>query len=694
MKPQSLNKAQRQAVDIRTGPLLVLAGAGTGKTRVVTYRIANLIRHGVAADRILAVTFTKKAAREMQQRVSQLLPRRKTAGPLLCTFHSLCVRILRRHITHLGFPSKFVILDRGDQESQARMALRETRIADHQLAPTDLLWFISRWKSRGMLPADVAATIESDREQLAAVCYRRYMESLRQAGALDFDDLLLCTERLFREHPAALAEEAGRWDHLLIDEYQDTNGEQYKIIRQLASRHANLCVVGDDDQSIYGWRGAQVQNILRFRDDWPQAQCVRLDENYRSTAEILQMANRLIEHNRARHEKSLRAVRSGGPAPRVWQANDETQEASEIVRQIRALLQRSEVQASDIAILFRTNEQPRPFETELRKAKLPYVLVGGVSFFDRKEVKDLLAYFRLLDNPQDELAARRLINIPPRGMGKSAVERLVETSIQQTKQFGDVLRNPPADLPAAARQGVAQFVQLIDEGHRTLTTQSDLVAWARQQIDRLTYRREVDRLYADPDDRESRWAAVEAVVNALAQFVSEEKGRPRLSDFLDQMAIGDREIDSEKERQLARNAIMLMTMHSAKGLEFPYVFIVGLEEGILPHHRSIADGDAAIEEERRLCYVGVTRAQEQLTLSMALTRLKWGKPRDSVPSRFLYELTGQTSNPKYEIARSGKPPPSEGPTKRSSKQTTPHGRVQRASSALGQKKSSPRRTGR
>jgi DNA helicase-2/ATP-dependent DNA helicase PcrA len=403
------------------------------------------------------------------------------------------------------------------------------------------------------------------------------------------------------------------------------------------------------------------------------------------------MANRLIEHNRARHDKSLRAVRSGGPAPRVWQANDETHEATEVVRQIRALLQRSEVQASDIAILFRTNEQPRPFETELRKAKLPYVLVGGVSFFDRKEVKDLLAYFRLLDNPHDEMAARRLINTPPRGIGKSAVERLVEASFQQSIPFSEVLRHPLPDLPAAARQGLVQFVQLIDEGHSTLATQSDLVAWARQQIDRLQYRREVDRLYSDPDERESRWFAVEAVVNALAQFVSEEKGRPRLSDFLDQMAIGDRELDSEKERQLARNAIMLMTMHSAKGLEFPYVFIVGLEEGILPHHRSISDGEAAIEEERRLCYVGVTRAQEQLTLSMALTRLKWGKPRDSVPSRFLYELTGQTSNPKYEVARSGQAPPSEGPSKSKRKPTTPHGRVKRTSSVRDKSSSSRRR---
>ncbi len=645
--PAPLNNPQQVAVDAISGPLLVLAGAGTGKTRVVTYRIANLIRHRVKPEHILAVTFTKKAAKEMQQRVSKLLGSRAQTSPLVCTFHSLCVRILRRHIDTLGFPRKFLILDRGDQESHARAALREIRVADSTLSPGDVLWMIGRWKSHGLSPRQAALQSQSDKEQLGAVAFGRYVELLKQAGALDFDDLLLFTERLFREHPAKLATEARLWKHLLIDEYQDTNGEQYKIVKHLAHEHRNLCVVGDDDQSIYGWRGAQVQHILNFRNDWPDAKIVRLEDNYRSTREILEVANRLIAHNRQRHVKQLRAVRCGGSPPRITQMADEAKEASDVVRQIRAILQRPEVQPSDIAILFRTNEQPRPFETELRKANLPYVLVGGMSFFDRKEVKDLLAYFRLADNPLDEMAARRIINTPPRGIGKSTVTRVSESVLQQQTSFWDVLRQSELETTPAAKKGIQQFVSLIEKSREELAERPHLVQWATKFIAQLGYRAEIERTYSEPQDREARWASVEQVVSALGHYVSEHGDKANIADFLDEIAVGDQDFENEKEKQLGRNAIMLMTLHSAKGLEFPYVFMVGMEEGILPHHRSIESGSDSIDEERRLCYVGVTRAQEQLSFSMALARMKWGKPRDSRPSRFLYELTDQTSNPNY-----------------------------------------------
>jgi DNA helicase-2/ATP-dependent DNA helicase PcrA len=593
----------------------------------------------------------------MQHRVIKLLGRTRHPSPLICTFHSLCVRILRRHIERLGYPRKFVILDRGDQESYARGALRELRIAEHVLSTADLLWSISRWKSHGILAPVAERTADSEKQRLAAAAYRRYNQALFQAGSLDFDDLLLCTEQLFREHPGVLAAESRQWHHLLIDEYQDTNSLQYQIVRQLAGHHRNVCAVGDDDQSIYGWRGASVRHILDFRQDWTEAKVVRLEENYRSSAQILEFANRLIAHNRRRHEKTLRPVRGPGPAPRILQMPDETREASDIVRQIGCVLQRPEVDPCDIAVLFRTNEQPRPFETELRKASIPYILVGGQSFFDRKEVKDLLAYFRLIDNPADELSARRIINTPPRGIGKATVKRAAENALQSGQTFWEALTGLDSDLTPSTRQGIEQLVQLIREQRHELARHPDLVHWATRLIERLRYRSEIDRLYAEAEERQARWASIEQVVNALGQYASENGSQATLSGFIDQVAVGDNDLENEKEKQLSRNAIVLMTLHSAKGLEFPYVYMVGLEEGVLPHQRSIDDGEDAVDEERRLCYVGITRACEQLTLSLPLSRMKWGKPKVTRPSRFLYEMTDQTANPDYAAAIAAEPVP-------------------------------------
>lgn len=643
-----LNPAQKKAVNTLSGPLLVLAGAGSGKTRVVTFRIANLIKHGTRPSRILAVTFTNKAAAEMQERIGSLLGKRLKERPFVSTFHSHCVKILRRHIRRLGYPEKFAICDRGDQESIARGVLREIRVPNESLRPGDLLHLISGWKSHSILPADAVRVAQTDKEHLAALAYRRYQRTLKNSGAVDFDDLLLCTEELFSQHHDVREHEAGQFDHVLIDEYQDTNGSQYRIVKALASGHRNLCVVGDDDQSIYGWRGAEVEHILRFAEDWPDATVVRLEDNYRSTGEILELANRLIVFNRTRHQKVLRAARSGGPKPLVRQHADENAEAQEVVDEIRRLIAHEHWEPRDFAILFRTNEQPRAFETELRKQKLPYVLLGGMSFFDRKEVRDLTAYLKLLVQPQDETSLLRIINTPPRGIGQKAVEWLMQTAVAAGQPIWNVMHNDER-LPDTMRPALKRFAALIED-YQQRFNRGPLVAALRELIAEIGYEAELHRQYNDPQEFQSRWDAVQEVVNALGAYEAKAKKQRSLSDFLDELVLGDRDMDNDKEKQLQRNAVALMTLHSAKGLEFPQVYMVGLEEGILPHYRSLENDEAGVEEERRLCYVGVTRARERLTLSLPLSRMKWGKPRDTIPSRFLYEMTGQAESPQA-IAR-------------------------------------------
>jgi DNA helicase II / ATP-dependent DNA helicase PcrA len=641
----NLNPAQRDAVSTLAGPLLVLAGAGTGKTRVVTFRIAELIKHGTPPERILAVTFTNKAAGEMQQRAAELLGKRRKGQtkPEISTFHSLCVRILRRHITRLGYPAQFAIYDRGDQESLARAALREIRVPGEVLRPSDLINIISRWKTASVRPPDAAGLAASDKEHLAAMAYRRYQRSLKLAGAVDFDDLLLLTEELFASHAEVLAAEAGRFRHLLIDEYQDTNGAQYRIVKGLASPHRNLCVVGDDDQSIYGWRGAEVTHILRFQRDWPEAKVVRLEENYRSRGAILAFANRLIAYNRDRHDKVLRAFREPGEPPRILQFPDETTEANQVVEEIRSQIFRRIAEPRDFAILFRTNEQPRAFEQELRRAKLPYTLIGGMSFYDRKEVRDIVAYLKVLAHPRDEVSLLRVINTPPRGIGARAVEVLLARAVSLGRPLWEVLPDAAAlGLPEPAVKGVAAFRRLI-EGCQERLSGRPAVDVVGEMIHTIGYQAEINRQYKEPAEQLARWNSVEEVVNALGGYQRRAE-EPSLAGFLEDIALVGRDDQPDKESQLARNAIVLMTLHSAKGLEFPQVYLVGMEEGILPHHRSVGD-DRAIDEERRLCYVGVTRAKDTLTLSLALNRVKWGKGRPTTPSRFLFELIGKADNP-------------------------------------------------
>lgn len=658
-----LNGPQAEAVSTLSGPLLVLAGAGTGKTRVVTFRIANLIRNGVAPDRILAVTFTNKAAGEMQERVSELIVRKQpkpppgrvykkskqkdeTPKPTISTFHSQCVRILRRHAQALGYPRKFSIYDRSDQESLARGVLRELRLPGTALKPSDMLSIIGGWKNASVKPEQAAYLAATDREHFAASAYRRYQNGLLARGAMDFDDLLLQTETLFEEHPAIRDEEAAQYDHVLVDEYQDTNGSQYRITRHLTLRHRNLCVVGDDDQSIYAWRGADVTHILNFREDWPDAKVVFLENNYRSTAEILAMANRLIGYNTLRHDKTLIASRPKGPRPRIEQYKDEIAESKAVVGEINKLIERDHVQPRDIAILFRTNEQPRLFETELRKAKIPYVMLGSQSFFDRKEIRDLIAYLKWIEQPADEVSLLRVINTPARGLGNKTVRTLVDRAVQRGVPVWEVMqdREATADLTPAARRGIEQLAGIARDVQQRASNES-LTDAMRTLLERTAYADEIARNYDQPEERDARLNSLEEMTNAISAYQDGAK-QPDLTGFLSDIALTGRELGNEKDKLAKQNAVWLLTMHAAKGLEFPHVFMVGMEDGILPHSRSVKSGDDNdIAEERRLCYVGITRAQEFLTLSLSLTRRKWGQARPTIPSRFLYEITGKADKP-------------------------------------------------
>src|SRR3954453_2870788 len=405
---------------------------------------------------------------------------KEAAGPEISTFHSLCVRILRRHIEQLGYPAKFVICDRNEQESQARAALRELRAPSAALSPGDMLGIVSRWKAAAVRPGDAMQVASSERDQLAAAAYRRYQDGMKRMGAVDFDDLLLLAEELLTTFPAVRTAEARRFDHVLIDEYQDTNQSQYQIVKSLAAGHRNLCVVGDDDQSIYGWRGAEVTHILRFQHDWPEAKVVRLEDNYRSTEAILNYANTLIAFNRQRHAKVLKAAQPGGTRPGILQCQDETQEAERVVADIRRLMDTKRVEPRDVAILCRTNEQPRSFETELRRADLPYVLIGGMSFFDRKEVRDILSYLKVIDNPHDEPSIMRIINQPPRGIGNAAQKRLFEEATTSGKFLWDVLPDALVidGVDSKTAHAVDAFRRLIEElrNQPAKTTVAQIVA--------------------------------------------------------------------------------------------------------------------------------------------------------------------------------------------------------------------------
>jgi DNA helicase-2/ATP-dependent DNA helicase PcrA len=621
-----LNPPQREAVTAGDGPLLVLAGAGSGKTRVIAYRIAWLTgERGVSPRNLLAVTFTNKAAGEMARRVEALLLPVGLKAPLIATFHSACVRILRQHGRHIGLPPHFVIYDEDDRESLVKECMKELDLADRATTPGTVTQRISYWKNHMMGVEAARQKARGPWEEKIALVFARYEDRLRAVGAVDFDDLLLKTVKLYEEVPEAVAWYRGLWRHVLVDEYQDTNRAQYRIIRLLTGEHRNVCVVGDPDQSVYRWRGADIRNILDFEQDYPGTRVVKLEQNYRSTQRILSLASAVIDHNRQRKDKTLWTENAEGDPPKVYRAWDEHEEANFVAQTILGL--RGEgVAWSGIAVFYRTNAQSRVLEDALRRARVPYGIVGSVRFYERKEIKDTLAYVRLAVNPTDDVAFRRAIQTPVRGIGPATLARLDEA--RAGRGLLAVAGEPPTAITGKARRSLEDFAALI-RGLGERRGEMTPPAFIDQLLDSTGYR-EALRVERSPE-AETRLENLEELIAAAEDYMRAESS-PTLEGFLDGIALMA-DIDELKDEG-AR--VTLMTLHSAKGLEFPAVFLTGMEEGVFPHARSMNDEDE-IEEERRLCYVGVTRARERLYLSYALHRRIHGYGVGE-PSRFLREM--------------------------------------------------------
>jgi DNA helicase II / ATP-dependent DNA helicase PcrA len=637
----SLNPEQREAVESLEGPVLILAGAGTGKTRVITCRIAHLLGRGIAAERILGVTFTNKAAREMQERVSRMVPRRRRrkgeeedARPTLCTFHSLCVRILRRHIERLGYQRNFVIYDEAEQLGVIRRILSRISGDGAKQDPAAVLGLLSRYRNGGSAGARFT---EDGLVAMAEHVRGRYESALRACNAVDFDGLILLVLRLFREHPEVLEECRQRYRYVMVDEYQDTNAAQFELVHGLTEQHRNVCVVGDDDQSIYGWRGAEVANLLEMERHYPGVKVIRLERNYRSTGTILKAANALIGSNTRRRAKQLRSQKGMG-SPIVMRCfAQEEEEARTLVEEIEAARHLRRVPWSGVAILFRTNLQSRPLETALRQARVPYRLVGGQSFFDRREVRDFLAYLKVLVNPQDDISLLRIANVPARGLSDATMEQLLGRSHEHHCAVFTAMRSAECqvDLLPRARESVARFVRMVDAARAGLegVTSGGVGEWVERFFEESGYWGEVRRMEKDAEMAEQRIRNLKDLMAGLDEGKVGVTGLARLETFLEEVTL---DADRGEEGEDGRMAVTLITMHSCKGLEFPHVYIAGLEEGLLPHSRSIQEGN--LEEERRLFYVAITRAMETLTLSHCGARKKYGQLTPAHPSRFLSEL--------------------------------------------------------
>jgi DNA helicase-2/ATP-dependent DNA helicase PcrA len=631
---EGLNPEQRRAVETTEGPLLVLAGAGSGKTRVLTHRIAWLVGVcGIPAESILAVTFTNKAAGEMRERVRKLLGP-AAQGVWLATFHSTCVRILRREIGHLGFSRGFAIYDQADSRGLVKQALARHGIDPRIIDPRRMEWRIDQWKNAGVSPA-AAGDAASDYEmQRSAEVYATYQKLLVDANALDFGDLLLRTVELFDRFPEVLAHYRRRWQYVLIDEYQDTNRVQYRLVRQLADEHRNLCVVGDIDQAIYGWRGADVRNILDFERDFPDAAVVRLERNYRSTQPILAGASGMISHNVDRVEKTLFTDREGGDKIEVLEANDDRDEAGLVVRRILAGVREAGRPYRDFAIFYRTNAQSRVLEDELLKYDVPHVVVGGLRFYERAEVKDALAWLRLVVEPGDPMALRRALARPARGIGRGTLERAEAMAEERGASLRDGLRLlVEAGAAGRAAGPIGAFLGLLDElaAERGAPVASALA----RVLERSGYLAALEK--EETPEAETRLENLRELLVAAEDFGRELEGdeddRSETLRYLDQVALVS-DLDTYDRRD---DCVSLMTAHTAKGLEFPVVFVVGLEEGVFPHAGSLRD-DRGVEEERRLFYVAMTRAMQRLTLVSARERTRFGSRSWGVPSRFLSEI--------------------------------------------------------
>ncbi|MBI4629725.1 MAG: UvrD-helicase domain-containing protein [Candidatus Rokubacteria bacterium] len=625
---RDLNPPQREAVTAGDGPLLVLAGAGSGKTRVIAHRIAWLLGvRGVDPRHVLAVTFTNKAAGEMARRVADLLLPAGVRAPLIATFHAACVRILRQHIKHIGYPPHFTIYDEDDRLALVKEGMRELDLADRTWTPASLVHRISAAKNQMLTVEEVERAARGPREEKIAALFRRYQERLAAAAAVDFDDLLLLTVRLFDEAPAVLAWYRGLWTHVLVDEYQDTNRAQYRIIRQLTGEHRNVCVVGDPDQSVYRWRGADIRNILDFETDFPGTRVIRLEQNYRSTRRILAIAAAVIANNLARKDKTLWTENAEGEPAAVYRAWDEHEEANFVAQTVLAARAAGRPW-DEIAVFYRTNAQSRVLEDALRRGGIPYVIVGSVRFYERREIRDALAWLRLIVNPADDVAFRRAVQAPGRGIGRATLVRLDEVATREGRGLLSLAAAPPADVTGKPGRALEDFAALVATlaARREGTT---LPAFIDEVLNASGYREDLKQERSA--EAEARLENLEELI-AAAEDHARTEGGATLEGFLDGIALVS---DVDEWKDDARG-ITLMTLHSAKGLEFPLVFLTGLEEGVFPHARSMGSVDD-VEEERRLCYVGITRAKERLWMSYALHRRIHGYGLGE-PSRFLLEM--------------------------------------------------------
>jgi DNA helicase-2/ATP-dependent DNA helicase PcrA len=632
---KGLNPEQQKAVLTTKGPLLVLAGAGTGKTRVITHRIAHMMSNGVAAQHILAMTFTNKAAGEMKERIAKLVGKRSAKELTVGTFHSFCVRSLRKHAEKVGQRTGFGICDSDDQLMAMKQALRDLQIPETELQPNVCVSQISLLKNRLITPHALRASGDKHEVRMSHV-FERYNQGLRASGVLDFDDLLLYMVKLV-EDPGLLAAFRTQYRHIFVDEYQDTNGPQYEIVRQIGAKHQNVCVVGDDDQSIYGWRGADVSKILNFEKDFPEATVVRLETNYRSTPEIIAGANAVIRNNRQRHDKALRSAAKSGDPINVQRLDDEESEALFVVEDIKQRQWESKCGYGQFAILFRTAVQPRLFEMRLRSEGIPYNLVGGMSFFDRKEVRDILSFLKLIANPADELSLLRVLNTPPRGIGATSVERMLTVAMETRSSLPDVIRNGESHAtikPSVVNAG-CRFLDMMDS-LRESVEDGDLVTFVKRLIRVVGYETELKRCYKDQATRAKRWEAVTEIMN-MAEIHQRKSSDASLQRFLEDVTLNVNEEDDKDTTDAHR--LTMMTLHSAKGLEFGEVYIVGMEEGLIPHAKTIKEKD--VDEERRLAYVGITRAERRLTLSCVKSRARRGQRAAVLPSRFIYEMRGK-----------------------------------------------------
>lgn len=605
---EGLNDAQRDAVETLTGPVLILAGAGSGKTKTLTHRIANLIEQGVSPYEILALTFTNKAAREMRERLAGLLGMENSFSfmPWMGTFHSICVKILRIEAANVGLSSSFTIYDSDDRLALIKRAMKELKISDKTLKPRAAESAISKAKNEGKDPSEYAAEAFYPQQRNIAEVYERYEDMRMKADAVDFDDLLLYVAKMLKQRADLRAKWRAKFKHILIDEYQDTNHIQYKIVKALVNDERNICCVGDDWQSIYSWRGADFTNILNFEKDFPGAKVIKLEQNYRSTQNILDAAQKVIMQNTQRSDKALFTESGKGEPVTIEALRDEEAEANWVGNQIK----RSGRLLSDFAVLYRTNAQSQAFEKAFMRLNLPYKLVGGVRFYDRREIKDVLAYLHLIVNPQDVIALTRVVNVPGRGIGAKSLEK--------------ILAGDTTSLTAKAKRAYTEFVNTLEK-LRKMQAEQKTPAEIIEELLKLTGYRDYIRV-DEPVKADEREENLTALVGEAGKYET-------LDEFL-----ADAALMSSADENAGDHAVTLMTLHAAKGLEFPVVFLTGMEEGVLPHTRALEDSADDVEEERRLAYVGMTRAMQELFLSYAGSRYAFGGRTYNFPSRFLGEL--------------------------------------------------------